>query len=326
MVRRFLLLILSACFVLLFISCDGKVENSRKSDKIQEMGNSNRVVGFSVAGFSTPYFKVLIDYAKLEAIKYNIELEVVDAEWDMEKQISQIEKLVEKKVDALCVIPINSNGIIPAYKKVKEARIPLIDVNVQNDPEANDIIDVFIGASMEEEAELAAESIMKLLGNKGGNVVILEGAEGNFAAIHRTLGFENAIKQNPNIKVIARAYTGWDRSRARNEMEDILTRFRKIDALYAHDDNIAIGAIEAIKGTGRVGEFPIASISGNIDGYEAIKRGEIYSSVSQPPDWEGITAVKVAVKLMNGERVEKWAKTPVKLVTRENVSDFNGLW
>lgn len=287
---------------------------------------THRTIGFSVAGFSTPYFRVLVDYAKIEAIRQEVDLKASDAEWNTQKQANQIEDLLARKVDAICIIPIDSKVIIPSFRKVKEAGIPLIDVNVQNDPEADGIIDTFVGASMEEEATLAAESIMKLLGDRGGNVVMLEGAAGNFAAIHRTLGFEDEIRKNANIRIIAREYTGWDREKAMKAMEGFLTRFKRIDALYAHDDNIAIGAIQAIKKAGRAGEFPIASISGNIDGYEAIKRGEIYSTVSQPPDWEGITAIQVAVMLMNGEKVDKWVKTPVKPVTRENVSDFKGLW
>lgn len=325
--KRILIFILIAIgFILLFTNCNSKNEENKTISITYGNCPNNKTIGFSVAGFSTPYFRVLLDYSKLEAIKQDLNLVVMDAEWNSNKQISQIESLINQRVDAICVIPINSKNVIPAFIKVKEAGIPLIDVNVQNEPEANNIIDTFVGASMEEEAELAADSIMKLLGSKGGNVVMLEGAEGNFAAIHRTIGFEETIKRNPNIKLIATAYTGWDKTKAREEMEKILTKFKKIDALYAHDDNIAIGAIEAIKATGRAGEFPIASISGNIDGYEAVRRGEIFSTVSQPPDWEGITAVKEAIKLINGENVDKWVKTPVKLVTRENVSNFKGLW
>jgi ABC-type sugar transport system substrate-binding protein len=299
----------------------------RASYNTEATPSANRkIIGFSVAGFSTPYFRILIDYAKLEAIKQGIELKVVDAEWDMAKQQKQIDDLISQKVDALCVIPIDSKQIIPALRRVKKQGIPLIDVNVQNDPQADEIIDTFVGASMEEEATYAAESIMKLLGDKGGNVIILEGAAGNFAAIHRTMGFEEAVKKNPNIHIIDRKYTGWDMGVAEKAMEGFLTKYKKIDALYAHDDNIAIGAIKAIKKAGRAGEFPIASITGNIEGYEAVKRGEIYSTVSQPPDWEGTTAIRVAVKLINGEKVDKWVKTPVKQVTKENVSNFKGIW
>jgi len=149
----------------------------------------SKVIGFSVAGFTVPYFRVLIEYARLEAIKHSVELIVLDAEW------------------------------------------------------SDDLIDAFAGASMDEEAALAADSIIKLLGENGGNVVMLKGAEGNFATIHRALGFENAIKEYPNIKIIAREYTGWERAKAKSAMKKILSKHRRIDALYAQDDNIAIGAI-----------------------------------------------------------------------------------
>lgn len=287
---------------------------------------SGKVIGFSVAGFTAPYFKVLIDYARQEAIKHDAGLLVFDAKWSNTRQEEHIDEFLKRKVDAICVIPADSKAIIPAFRKVKEAGIPLIDVNVQNEPEADHLIDAFVGASMEEEAALAAESIIKLLGDRGGNVVVLEGAEGNFASIHRASGFEQALRDYPNIKIIGRRYTGWEKDKAKSAMKEFLSRYKKIDALHTQDDNIAIGAIEAIKEAGRAGEFPVASISGNIDGYEAVKKGEIYSTVSQPPDWEGITAVQVAVKLMNGEKVEKWVKTPVKLVTRENVAHFKGIW
>jgi ABC-type sugar transport system substrate-binding protein len=334
MSRKLMLILIIMLFTLqlIFTGCSSWLDSDIKPAP-QNTKNSSfsttadyKTIGFSVAGFSTPYFRVLIDYAKLEAIKQGVELKVLDAEWDINKQKKQMKDLIDQKVDAICIIPIDSKQIIPTLKLVKAAGIPLIDVNVQNDPDTNDIIDTFVGASMEEEATFAAESILKLLGEKGGNVIILEGPKGNFAAIHRTLGFEEVIRKNSNIHIIARAYTDWDMIKAEKAMEGFLTKYKRIDAVYAHDDNIAIGAIQAIKKAGRAGEFPIAAISGNIEGYEAVKRGEIYSTVSQPPDWEGTTAIRVAIKLMNGEKVDKWVKTPVKPVTRDNVSSFKGIW
>jgi len=321
-----IVLILIMLFTLPLAGCN-KSQSGISDISAPDLDNKHsKVIGFSVAGFTAPYFKVLIEYARLEAIKHDAELVVLDAKWSNERQKEHIEEFINLQVDAICVIPVDSKAVIPAFKQVKEAGIPLIDVNVQNDPEADDLIDAFVGASMDEEAALAAESIIKLLGENGGNVIMLEGAEGNFATIHRALGFENAIKEYPSIKIIAREYTGWERAKAKSAMRELLSRHKRIDALYAQDDNIAIGAIEAIKEAGRAGEFPVVSISGNIDGYEAVKRGEIYSTVSQPPDWEGITAVQVAVRLINGEKVDKWVKTPVQQVTRENVAYFKGLW
>jgi ribose transport system substrate-binding protein len=109
-------------------------------------------------------------------------------------------------------------------------------------------------------------------------------------------------------------------------MEDFLTRYDKIDVLYAHDDNMAIGAIQAIKAAGRMSEIKVVSISGTIEGYEAVKAGEMYSTVSQPPDIEGKNAVEYAIRYLNGEKIDKWVKTPIAQVTKENVNQFKGVW
>jgi ribose transport system substrate-binding protein len=288
-------------------------------------GGKKKVIGISVSGFSAPYFKALIAAAEAEAKKQNVELKILDGEFDTQKQASQVESLISQKVDLIEIIPADSTAIIPTMKKVKDAGIPQIVVNTQNDPSTDDLILSFVGASMEDEATMAAESIKKIL-SKGGNVVMIEGAAGSFPAIHRSSGFEAAIKDRPDIKIVAKQNAGWDRAKAMATMEDFLTRFPKIDALYAHDDNMAIGAIQALKAAGRLKDVPVISISGTIEGYAAVTSGEIYSTVSQPPDWEGMMAVQAAVKALNGEKLEKWIKTPIAQVTKDNVSQFKGVW
>lgn len=342
MVKKLVCAILSVSLLAaLFVGCGQKSETAKNeaakpevtTQKAEETKTAEAVktdakkktIGISVSGFAAPYFKALIAAAEEEAKKQNVELKVLDAEWDSQKQASQVESLIAQKVDAICIIPCDSKAIIPTMKKVKESGIPLIDVNTQHDPAAEDLIVTFVGASMEDEAAMAADSIKKVL-SKGGNIVMIEGAAGSFPAIHRTSGFKDALKDTPNIKIIAAQNSGWDRAKSMAVMEDFLTRYPKIDALYAHDDNMAIGAIQAIKAAGRLKEIPVISISGTIEGYDAIKKGEIYSTVSQPPDWEGITSVQVAVKVINGEKVEKWVKTPIAQVTKDNVDQFKGVW
>jgi ABC-type sugar transport system substrate-binding protein len=179
---------------------------------------------------------------------------------------------------------------------------------------------------MEDEAKMAADSVKELLGNQGGNVVILEGAAGSFPAIHRTSGFRAAIADSPQIRIIANQNTGWDRAQAQNIMEDFLTRYDKIDVVYAHDDNIAIGAIQAIKAAGRLAEIKVVGIGGTIEGLDAIRTGEMFSTVDQPPDWEGKASVEYAVRYLNGEKLDKWTKTAIAPITKANVNQFKGVW
>lgn len=283
------------------------------------------LVGVSISGFAAPYFKAMVTAMEEEAAKSNVELKVLDAEWDAQKQASQVESLIASKCDIIELVPCDSQAIIPTMEKVKESGIPLIVLNTQNDPESDDLIVTFVGASMEDEAALAAKSTKDILGDEGGKVVMIEGAAGSFPAIHRSSGYEAAI-EGTNIEIIARQNAGWDRQEAMTVMEDFLTRYPEIDVVYAHDDNMAIGAIQAIKAAGRLDQIKVVSISGCTEGYEAVKAGEIYSTVSQPPEWEGMTGVQTAVQVYNGETVEKWIKTPIEEVTIENVDNFHTNW
>jgi len=340
MLKKLLCVLLAVCMMaVMFSACGKKAEQTQtqkedtattqETQKEQNEASNDDgkiVIGLSISGFAAPYFKAMVAAAEEEAKKQNVELRVLDAEWDTQKQASQVESLIAQKVDVIEVVPCDSKAIIPSMKKVKEAGIPLIVVNTQHDPEAEDLIETFVGASMEDEAAIAAKSVKDILGEKGGNVVIIEGAAGSFPAIHRTSGFKDAIKDNPNIKILAAQNAGWDRAQAMSVMEDFLTRYPNIDVVYSHDDNMAIGAIQAIKAAGRLNEMSVVSISGTIEGYDAIRNGELYSTVSQPPDWEGMMAVQAAVRLLNGEKLDKWIKTPIAEVTKENVDQFKGVW
>ena len=322
------ILMVMSILTLAFAACSKSTGTDTQATTAAKAGDPAKkyVIGISVSGFQAPYFKALIAAAEEEAKKQGVELKILDAEWDAQKQASQVESLIAQKCDAIEIIPCDSKAIIPSMKKVKEANIPLFVVNTQHDAEAEDLIVTFIGASMEDEASMAADSVKKVLGDKGGKVVMIEGAAGSFPAIHRSSGFLDAIKDSPNIEVIANQNAGWDRAQAQKVMEDFLTRYPEIDMLYAHDDNMAIGAIQAIKAAGRQDKIKVVSISGTIEGYASVKAGEMVSTVSQPPDWEGKSSVEYAVKFLKGEKLEKWIKTPIAQVTQDNVDQFKGVW
>jgi len=318
------ILVLAIAFALVFTTL--ATQSLFAGGGSQSGGAKKPVIGISISGFSAPYFKAMIDASEKEAKTRNVELRVLDAEFDPQKQASQVESLIAQKCDIIEIVPCDSTAIIPTMRKVKDAGIPLFVVNTQHEPAAEDLIVTFIGASMEDEAEMAANSVKELLGAKGGNVVIVEGAAGTFPAIHRTSGFKDAIANSPQIKIIANQNAGWDRAQAQSVMEDFLTRYDNIDVVYAHDDNMAIGAIQAIKAAGRLAEIKVVGIGGTIEGLDAIKAGEMFSSVSQPPDWEGQASVEYAVRYLGGEKLPKWIKTAIAPINKANVSQFKGVW
>lgn len=285
-------------------------------------------IGVSISGFSAPYF-VAMTAAMDEKLKDypGLELKILDAEWDVQKQASQIESLIEQKCDLIEVVPCDSTAIIPTMQKVFDAGIPLFVVNTQHDASSEDLIVTFIGASMEDEAAMAAQSMIDKFGDEPCNLVIIEGAAGSFPAIHRTEGFNAAIEGHDNFKVLAAQYCEWDRPTAQATMEDFIIRYGdELNAVFAHDDNMAIGVIQALKAAGMLDKVSVFSISGTMEGVEAIKAGEMVSTVDQSPTWEGEAAVEYAVRYLEGELLEKWTKTPIAEITAENADEFNPAW
>ncbi|HCT92715.1 MAG TPA: hypothetical protein DF613_15250 [Lachnospiraceae bacterium] len=290
-------------------------------------GGDKYVIGVSISGYQAPYFVAMVDVMEAKAKEMgNVELKILDAEWDTQKQASQVESLIEQKCDLIEIVPCDSEAIIPTMQMVKDAGIPLFVVNTQHDEAAEDLITTFIGASMEDEAAMCADSIINTFNGEECNLVIIEGAAGSFPAIHRTSGFEAAVEGQDNIHILAKQNCGWDRPTAQQTMDDFLTRYDNLNAVFAQDDNMAIGVIQALKAAGRLDEVKVFSISGTIEGVDAVKAGEMVSTVDQSPQWEGEAAVEYAVKCLEGETLDKWIKTPIADINKENADQFSPAW
>jgi ABC-type sugar transport system substrate-binding protein len=174
---------------------------------------------------------------------------------------------------------------------------------------------------------MCAQSMVDTFGENPVNMVIIEGAAGSFPAIHRTSGFQTAIEGKTNYTILGQQNCGWDRPTAQATMEDFITRYGdKLNAVYSHDDNMAIGVIQALKAAGILEQVKVFSISGTIEGVDAIKAGEMVSTVDQSPTWEGEAAVEYAVKYLNGEQLPKWIKTPIASITADNAAQFSPAW
>lgn len=288
----------------------------------------NFTVGVSIAGFSAPYFVAMTATMEEVAKDYpGLELKFLDAEWDIQKQASQVESLIEQKCDLIELVPCDSTAIIPTMQKVADAGIPLFIVNTQHDPSSEDLIVTFIGASMEDEASMCAQSMMDTFGDEECNLVIIEGASGSFPAIHRTEGFMAAIEGHDNFHVLGQQLCEWDRPTAQATMEDFITRYGdELNAVFSHDDNMAIGVIQALKAAGIADQVKVFSISGTREGVDAIIAGDLVSSIDQSPELEGRNAVEYAVRYLKGEQIDKWVKTPIAAITAENAAEFDPAW
>jgi ribose transport system substrate-binding protein len=253
----------------------------------------------------------------------DVEAIILDAKGDVAQQISQIETLIQRDVDVMTVWPVNGKAVVPAVKKAYDAGIPVLIVNSLIDESGYDYVAGFAGPDTYAEGENAAVGMIEAL-NGQGKVVELMGLPGYVTAIRRSGGFQDYIADNaPGIEIIATEPADWNRAKATQVMENLIVKFGdEIDGVYVADDNIGIGALNALKEAGLAGEIVMTSACMFGEGYDAMEEGFIYGSVYQSPAEDAIKAVETAVKLAKGEEVPFWNYFETPVVTPNNMDQF----
>ena len=280
------------------ITIDGE-ENVRE-------GSSGNVIGFSVSTLNNPFFVTLTDGARKAATENNVELVVVDAGDDAAKQTSDIEDLVSRNVGVLIVNPVDSDAVAPAVKSAMSQGIKVIAV----DRGVNGVdVDCQIASDNVAGARMATEYLMELVG-EGAKVAELQGVPGASATIDRGAGFHQVADQS--LQVAASQTANFNRAEGMTVMENILQSDGTIKGVFAHNDEMALGAVEAVAASGK--DIKIVGFDATDDAQKAVKDGKMAATVAQKPDKMGETAIGTAVKIMAGETVEKSIPVEVELI------------
>ena len=280
------------------ITIDGE-ENVRE-------GSSGNVIGFSVSTLNNPFFVTLTEGARKAATENNVELVVVDAGDDAAKQTSDIEDLVSRNVGVLIVNPVDSDAVAPAVKSAMSQGIKVIAV----DRGVNGVaVDCQIASDNVAGARMATEYLMELVG-EGAKVAELQGVPGASATIDRGAGFHQVADQS--LQVAASQTANFNRAEGMTVMENILQSDGTIKGVFAHNDEMALGAVEAVAASGK--DIKIVGFDATDDAQKAVKDGKMAATVAQKPDKMGETAIGTAVKIMAGETVEKSIPVEVELI------------
>ena len=280
------------------ITIDGE-ENVRE-------GSSGNVIGFSVSTLNNPFFVTLTEGARKAATENNVELVVVDAGDDAAKQTSDIEDLVSRNVGVLIVNPVDSDAVAPAVKSAMSQGIKVIAV----DRGVNGVdVDCQIASDNVAGARMATEYLMDLVG-EGAKVAELQGVPGASATIDRGAGFHQVADQS--LQVAASQTANFNRAEGMTVMENILQSDGTIKGVFAHNDEMALGAVEAVAASGK--DIKIVGFDATDDAQKAVKDGKKAATVAQKPDKMGETAIGTAVKIMAGETVEKSIPVEVELI------------
>jgi inositol transport system substrate-binding protein len=253
------------------------------------------------------------------ATQPDVELIMVDSKEDVATQLAQVENFVAQKVDAIVLIPANTDAADPMTKAAQDAGIPLIYVNrlPANLPEGV----AYVGSDSIQAGIMQAEWLAEKLGGKG-NVVIMNGNLAQEAAQKRTEGEKQVFAKFPDIKIIREDTGNWHRDEGLALMENWLASGDQIDAVASNNDEMAIGALQAIEAAGKLGQILVGGVDASPDALQEMDKGRLNVTVFQNAKGQGEGGIKVAIALARGETVEQITWIPFELVTPENYKDY----
>lgn len=269
-------------------------------------------IGFAVSTLENPFFVTMKDAAVAKAAELGVELVVLDAQDSAETQASQVEDFITRGVDLLIINPVDSDAIGTSVMACNEANIPVITVTRASN--AGTVVQ-HLDIDNKEAGCLDAEQLLKDLDGKG-KVAILEGIAGSSSAIEREEGFVDALKGS-EVEVVTSLTANYSREEGATVTEDILQSNPELDAIYAHNDEMALGAVRAVAAAGRSAEIKIYGIDATDDALVAVENGEMAATVQQQPDLQIETALENAIKYLGGETLEPLVNIPLKLIVKE---------
>ncbi|WP_077212918.1 ribose ABC transporter substrate-binding protein RbsB [Bacillus dakarensis] len=306
--QAFLFVALSA-ILLAGCSTEAPGSNSDSEGEASDSSEGSAKIGLSISTLNNPFFVTLKDGAEAEAEKQGIELTVVDAQNDPAKQVSDIEDLIQQGVDVLLINPADSAAIASAVESANNAGIPVITVD--RSAEGGEVV-AHIASDNVAGGKMAGDFIVEQLGGEG-NIVELEGIPGSSAARERGEGFHSAVDGVEGLEVVAKQAADFDRAKGLTTMENIIQSSSDIKAVFAHNDEMALGALQAIEAAGLT-DVLVVGFDATEDAVKAVEEGRMQATVAQKPTVIGETAVATAVKLSNGEEVEAFIPVELELV------------
>ncbi|MDI5983606.1 sugar ABC transporter substrate-binding protein [Halomonas sp. M4R5S39] len=280
-------------------------------------------IGVSVARFDDNFLTSMRNAMEAEAQAQGYEIQFLDAQEDIGRQLSQTQNLVSQGVDAIIINPVDTAATGSITKVAVEQGIPLVYVNRQ--PEGSDLDHdnvVFVGSDQKRAGTLQMEALAEMLGGEG-KVAIMLGNLASGATHKRTDGVKEVAAEYPGIEIVAEQPADYQRTEAIDLMTNWVVGGEQIDAVAANNDEMAIGALNAMRQLGiSPQDILVGGIDATRDALESMQRGELAVTVFQDPVGQGGGAVKAAIALAEGEEVDDINLVPFQLVTPETLEDF----
>ncbi|MGO3044211.1 D-ribose ABC transporter substrate-binding protein [Corynebacterium casei] len=266
---------------------------------------------------TNPFFVELRDGAQAKADELGIELDIQDASDDAATQTDQLRNAETSGADVVIVNPTDSDAVGSAVQTLNNADIPVIAVDRSSN---SGEVASFVASDNVAGGKQAAEALAAAIGEEG-EILVLQGIAGSSASRDRGQGFEEGIAAFPNIKVVGKQTANFDRTEGLNVTTNLLQANPNIKAIFAENDEMALGAIEAL-GARAGEEVKVFGFDGTADGLAAVEDGKLEGTIAQQPDELGARAVEQAAAILDGETPEEEIPVEVVTVTNENVAEF----
>jgi ribose transport system substrate-binding protein len=311
-----------ALAVVLVLSALG-LGGCRPGDSGTEPGASPRVA-LVCKTLNSPFFLDMKRGAEEEAKALGVSLVVQapERELDVEKQMQIVENLIQTRVQALCLTPSGSRELVPVIAKANKAGIPVIIVDTRLDEptlkaEAANIV-TFIGSDNYDGGRIAGQHIARVFEGGSARVALLEGIPGHETADSRLRGFRDAVNGMAHVSIIASQTANAERDQGFNVTQNLLQAHRDLNAIFAGNDLMALGAVEAVAAAGRTAQVKIVGFDAIDEARKEILAGRMEASVAQNPAEMGRLAVRHALEAIGHASLPSFIPVKIELITREN--------
>jgi ribose transport system substrate-binding protein len=287
-------------FIYLFlgfiISCSG------------EKTKYNYEIGFVISTLNNPFFVKVKEGAEETAKLSKVKLTVLDSQNDAIKELNNVESLVVSGVDLIIINPTDSDAVSSAIKLANNNKIPVITVD--RNASQGEVV-TYIASDNVQGGRLAGDLLYDLLKGKG-KVAEIEGIPGTSAARERGKGFDEALKKYPEIVKIVKQPADFDRNKALVVVENILQTHPDVNAIFAHNDEMALGAIKAVEESGK--SIYVIGFDGTEEALKAVKEGRLTATIAQQPSKMGRIAVDMAIKYLKSGTIEPQVKVDLLVI------------
>lgn len=297
-------LFITVTAILLFLTgCSLESPIEKNDNGKVDKKKSDVVIGVSISTLNNPFFVKIKDGIEKEAKKQGVKVKFADAQDDAAKQANDIDDLIQQKVDYLIVNPTDSDAISGSIQIANDEAIPVITLD--RDVAKGDVAS-FIASDNIKGGEMGGKLIVDELG-KDAKVAELEGVPGASATRERGKGFHNVADQS--LDVVSKQSAKFNRTEGLNVTQNIIQAHPEIQAIFAQNDEMALGAVEAIGNK----DIKVVGFNGNEDAIKSVEKGKLFATVAQQPNLMGEESVKTIMDLYNGKKVEKKNKIPLEM-------------